>query len=190
MKDFGILLGCAEMGVAPESFSVLEGIAETMDKSASSSAERLLVKAAYDLMVDKGYEFAAPTYHLRFVAKSAYWNDHCREIANHIVRTLRVLEPMQKQALSLSDAGGAAMLGLRGLGYGSLGLGAGLGSLYWLLSRHANQDDADIESMKHQVHYYNQLSKELNDSMRRKYRYEQGNEQSAQPLKSGQGQGW
>jgi len=188
MKDFGILLGCAEMGVAPESFSVLEGIAETMDKS--SSAERLLVKAAYDLMVATGREFEAPTYHLRFVAKAAHWSDHCREIAGHVARTLKVLEPMQKQAFSLGDAGGAAMLGLRGLGYGSLGLGAGLGSLYWLLSRHANQDDADIESMKHQVHYYNQLSKELNDSMRRKYRYERGTEQSNQPSQSGQGQGW
>jgi hypothetical protein len=181
MREFGILLGCAEMGVMPESFHVVEGIADAMSGEKSASAGRLIVKAARDVMVATGRGYSAPAFHLYFILKSADWNTHCQEVTNHIVRTLKVLEPMHKQALTIPDALGAAGLAGRGALYSSLGLGGGLGTLYWLLNRHANQDDADVESMKHQIHYYHQLSNELDDSLRRKYHYEHPDQNAVQP---------
>lgn len=165
-------MGCAEMGVMPESFHIVEGIASGMDGAKSASAGRLVVKAARDVLVATGRGYSAPSFHLYFVAKSADWNRHCQDVTDHVVRVLKVLEPMQKQAFTVPDAIGAAGLAGRGALYTSLGLGGGLGTLYWLLNRHATQDDSDAESMKHQIHYYHQLSNELDDSLRRKYHYE------------------
>ncbi len=149
MNDFGVMLGCVEMGVPPKGFAFVEGLAEAMTGEKSASAGRVLVKAARDLMCATGYGHTAPSFHLHFVYKSADWNEHCQDVADHVTRTLKVLEPMQKQAFGVGDAMAAGGLAGRGALYGSMGLGSGLGALYWLLSRHANQDDSDIESMQH-----------------------------------------
>lgn len=165
-------MACAEAGVPFSSFPFINGMAEAMDGEKSASAGRVLVKAAHDLMLATGRQYEAPTFHLRLVIKSAHWNQHCQDIADHVTRVLKLLEPMQKQAFGAGDATALLGGGARGALYGSMGLGGGLGALYWLLSRHANQDESDAESMQHQLHYYNSLSRELSDSMRRKYDYD------------------
>lgn len=45
-------------------------------------------------------------------------------------------------------------------GLGVLG-GAGLGSLYWLLNRHGQEDDTKNEELKAKIDYYNKLTNEV-----------------------------
>ena len=176
MDKFGKYIGYVEMGVNPDSEAFCEGVSEVWDSEAGAPAARLLVKAARDLMIATGRGGSAPAYHLHFISKSADWNLHCREVANHVASILKVMEDGVKEGSTIRNLiGGGTVLG-RGALYGALGLGGGLGALYWLLSRHANQDSADMEAMNHQIKYYNQLSHELEDSMRRKYRYDRGSQ--------------
>lgn len=169
-RDFGILMACAEHQVPAEQFPHITGMAVKMASAEAAPAQRLLVKAAHACLVFCKQAHTAPAFHLSLVAEQPVWNDHCREVAQQVSQTLQVLEPMHKQAFAeVSDGIGAAG---RGALYGSVGAGAGVGALYWLLSRHANQEAEDIESKKNQVRYYHNLSRELNDGMRRKYHYD------------------
>ena len=168
-KEFGIMLGCAEHQVAVTSFPFIQGMAKRANSPDNGPAGRALIKAAHDVMVACGYENTAPRMHLLLVAEQPAWNPHCQDVMNHVAGVLQVMAPMEKVAFSdvMSGIGTAA----RGVGYGSIGAGAGLGALYWLLSRHVTQDDADIEAKQQQADYYHSLSRELKDSMDRKYRY-------------------
>jgi hypothetical protein len=147
-NSFGILMACAEAGVSPQSYETVAG----MTKCASADwapAGRLVIKAAKDAMEATGYGRTAPCIHLRLLCKEAAdWSTHHDDVFLHVIRTVKVLEPLCKQAFSdvMSGLGTAGRLGM----YLPAGVGAGLGSLYWLLSRHANQDSADTESMAHQ----------------------------------------
>ena len=179
MNTFGKYIACVEAGIAPHVLPQMEGAAAVLQGEKMASAGRLIAKAAYDVMQVCGRGNEAPAFHLRFIAKSADWNTHYQEVVDHVVRTLKVLEPLQKQASIVPDVVSGLGLAGRTALYGSLGAGAGLGSLYWLLSRHANQDDSDIEAMNRQVHYYDQLSKELSDSMKRKYHYDRKQQPAA-----------
>ena len=165
-------MGAAESGIAPGSISFLQGVSAKVASSESAPVlGRSIAKLGHDILASSGRKHSAPAAHLRLVSmtKNADWNAGHQDAVDHVIRTLRVLEPLKKQAFS--DALGAAGLAARGVGYGSVGLGAGLGALYFLLSRHSNQDSADLESMQRQIDYYNELGKELDDSMRRRYRY-------------------
>lgn len=178
MREIGIFIGATERGYNPEDLDYIKAAAEVWDENGGPAA-RLLFKAARDLFIATGREHCAPAFHLHFLSKSADWNTHAKEVAQHLVQTMEVLEPMRKQAFSLKDVASAGALAGRGALLGSVGAGAGLGSLYWMLSRHSNQDNADIEAMQKQVQYYRELSKELEDSMRRKYRYDRGQQPAA-----------
>lgn len=178
MRALGIFIGATERGYNPGDLDYIKAAAEVWDKDGGPSA-RLLFKAARDLFIATGRPHCAPAYHLHFLSKSASWDEHAKEVAQLVVQTMEVLEPMRKQAMSLKDVVGAGTLAGRGALLGSIGAGAGLGSLYWMLSRHSNQDNADIEAMQKQVQYYRELSKELEDSMRRKYRYDRGQQPAA-----------
>jgi hypothetical protein len=178
-RQVGLLLGCSEAGVAPDSLPYLEGFATKLASSDHASViGRRLADLGYQALCRSGREFTAPAFHLRMVKEAKDWSPHHQEVVDDVTRTVMALEPLKKMAFS--DAMSGAGLALKGIGYGSLGLGAGAGALYWLLSRHANQDSADLEAMQKQVEYYNELGRELEESMRRKYRYDQVDERAAQ----------
>ena len=40
-----------------------------------------------------------------------------------------------------------------------------------MLSRHSTQDEKETEAKKQQLNYYQQLNREIQDSMQRKFRY-------------------
>lgn len=169
-RNIGTLLGCVEMGIAPSELAICSGLARAWDQN-GEPAQRLIVKSAHDLMVVTGHGHTAPAIHLRLVVESPEWSPHSREVAEHVVHTLMANDQLEKMASGVPSviSGGGDIL--KALGYGSLGVGAGLGGLYYLLSRHANQEEADTEAKKHQVDHYDRLARELNESLRRKYRY-------------------
>lgn len=173
MRNLGFAIGAMLRGYSPSDANYILGKAAVWDRD-GGPAGRLLIKAARDVMIATGRGQTAPAFHLHFLVKSAAWDTHAREVAQHIGQVLSVLKPHEKLAFSIRDAIGAGGLAGRGALLGSAAMGGGLGALYWLLSRHANQDSADIESMQQQVDYYDELGRELEDSMRRKYRYERG----------------
>ena len=190
MNDLGIAIGLTEHGYNPRELDYIKAANEVWDKD-GGPAGRLLLKYAHDVLVATGRGRGAPAFHLHFLTKSAAWDYHAKEMAAHVANVLEVLEPMRKQAMMVAHPFGvpalvetAGMLGRAGV-MGAMGLGGGAGALYWLLSRHANQDTADMEAMKNQTDYYHQLSRELDDSMRRKYRYER-HQQPQQPAQSAQ----
>ena len=170
-RDLGIMLACAECGVSPAEFPYRSGMAKVASRS--DKIGRCIANASADILTFCGRGDTAPAHHLRMVAKSSAWYPQFDEAVNLCVKAAMAVQTFQKQALHSGDLVGGAGSVLQGLGYGSLIAGTGLGSLSWLLSRHASQDEANIEAMKRQRDYYNQLSSEIEDSMRRKYQYEQ-----------------
>jgi len=169
-----MLIGTMERGYNPDAMDYINAQAAVWDAE-GGPAGRLLLKAARDVLVATGAGQTAPAFHLHFLSKSADWNTHSKEVAAEVVRVLEIFEPHRKEAF-VRDLTGAVGTGARGALLGSAALGGGLGALYWMMSRHANQDSADIEAMQRQVEYYNELSRELQDSMRRKYRYDRGDQ--------------
>lgn len=173
----GKCIGFLEMGAGPRIEGFCTGVSDAWDSEEGGPMARLLVKAARDLLVATGRGQTAPAYHLHLITKTASWHSHCRDVADHVAKVMKATWDFTKQASLKDIVGGGTFLG-RGALYSAMGLGGGLGALYWLLSRHANQDASDMEAMRHQIKYYNQLSSELEDSMRRKYRYDRGEQQS------------
>ena len=133
---------------------------------------RAVCKVAHEILCLTGYEQSAPAYHLDMITKSAEWHPQFQETADLLIRALIATQAFRKQAAHAGDILSAGGSLAKGIGYGSLAAGSGLGSLYWLLSRHSRQDDADITAKENQRDYYNQLSTEINDAMKRKYNYD------------------
>ena len=183
MTNLGVVVGMLNRGYSPADFNYIKGQAEVWDAE-GGPAGRLMLKAARDVLIATGRGHTAPAFHLNFLCKMGSWDPHTREVAQHVAQLLEVLRPHEKRAFGLRDALSAGGLAGRGALLGSVGLGGGLGALYWLLSRHANQDSADISAMQNQVDYYRELGRELEDSMRRKYRYERGEPQQAELVQS------
>lgn len=174
MRDelaLGPLLACSEFTLDAGAISFCEGRATKFASVDGAPAGRLILKMASQILEATGRGQTAPAHHLRnlMATKEASSASHFQEVVDHVTGVMHALEPMSKRAFT--DAAGAAGLAGRAGLYGSVGLGTGLGALYWLLSRHSSQDSADLESMQNQVDYYQQLGAELEDSMRNKYRY-------------------
>lgn len=54
---------------------------------------------------------------------------------------------------------------LKGIAGVGVGAGAGLGSLIWLMNRHASKDTNDIEALKAKVDYYNNLTDQIRQEL-------------------------
>lgn len=168
-RDIGFFIACAEHTSPVNQLRVVEGMAEKMASADSAPVCRLLCKVAHEAMVFSDQGHTAPAMHLKLASEQG-WSTHLQDISEHVAQTIHLLEPMAKEAFAeMMDGAGA---GARALAYGSVGAGAGAGALYWLLNRHANEEDAALQAKKKQIDYYHNLGKELNESMRRKYHYD------------------
>lgn len=179
-RELGITVGLLESGTPPNLLPELSGFA----KQAAASQEtwgRPILRLAARLLGSSRFSKSAACFHLHLLNEQP-WSSHSEDVLAQVVDASRAMSQMAKQAAALGDAlnmggkwmgPGAAGLGLAGKGliYGGLGAGAGLGSLWWLLNRHASEDDAENESKQHQVDYYNRLAAEIEESMRRKNAY-------------------
>jgi hypothetical protein len=166
--ELGVVAACFDHGVDPSRFHVWEAQAKRAS-AANGAVGRRLLKRAFAVLVLAGRAKSAAAQHLRLAAALPEWNDHCQELTDDVCRVLRALQPFAKQAFA--DTLEGAHAALKGGWYAALGAGAGLGSLYWLLARHANQDDADVEATRNQAYYYQDLGREIEDTLRRKYNY-------------------
>ncbi len=168
--DLGIQMACAEHGIKPSHYAFISGVAKSA-KANRGPIGRLIAKTAANMMTECGLGNTAPAIHLAMVSKQAEWHPQFQEAVGIVLSAIEVLKPMEKQAFNLGDVAGAGESVAKGVGYGTLGAGVGAGALWWLLSRHALQEDAKAKAMQGQVDYYNQLSSEIGDQMRRKYGY-------------------
>jgi len=140
-----------------------------MKREDSAPAKRLLLKSAHDIMVFCGDGHAAPARHLEILSELPGWSRHSEDVYLELVKACALSENLEKQAFAETVEGAGSLA--KGLGYAGILGGAGLGSLYWLLSRHATQNEADVEAEKQKLNYYHHLNRELQDSLKRKYRY-------------------
>ena len=176
----GEQIACVEFGVNPGDLPLHWGRAKVASQD-SGVIGRSVASAAYSLMNNQGLGHTAPACHLLLVSKQATWHPQYQEVIDTVLDAARAISSFQKQAVDSGDVTGAIGSLAKGVGYGSLAAGTGLGSLFWLLSRHASQDDADIEAMKRQRDYYDQLTSEIESSMRRKYQYDVQGTQKPKP---------
>lgn len=167
--QFGIQLECISRGIDPSDFHKYAAVAEVMASKEAAPAKRLLLKAAHDLMVLCGDGTKAAAFHLQQVIELPGWSTHADDVYNTVVQACAANDCLEKHAFNDTVEGLGHVA--KGLGYAGVLGGAGMGSLYWLLSRHATQDEKDNEARKQQLNYYNQLNRELQDSLARKYRY-------------------
>lgn len=165
-----IHMACAGLGVNPSEYTFRKGAAAAHEQN-PGAVGRAILKTAHEIMCFTGRGATAAAFHLDLITKSADWHPQFQETADTVIRALIATKAFQKQAFHAGDLTAAVGSLAKGVGYGSLGAGAGAGSLYWLLSRHAKQDDADIAAKQQQLDYYNQLSSEIQDAMNRKYQY-------------------
>lgn len=178
IQNLGAIAACAEAGISPDFIPQLEG---AFPKLASDEAEpigRLILQGAAEVMRLSEYGNTAQALHLKLAATSPVWTEHSQDLSDHVSEVLQVLEPLEKEASflkpgveDLMELGGT---GVRTLGYGAVGAGAGIGALLWALKRHAQEEQSDQESLKKRIGYYHDLSKELHESMQRKYDYDGG----------------
>lgn len=167
-QSVGIELACANLGVKPGEYQFRKGAASVQDEGVIG---RSIAKIANEVMCFCGRGWTAPARHLEMISKSAAWFPQHQEAVNTVLRALIATQAFQKQAVHVADIIGGTGSLAKGIGYGAAIGGSGLGSLYWLLSRHSRQDDADIDAMTREKDYYTQLSGEIEDAMKRKYNY-------------------
>lgn len=167
--NLGVALECVSRELDPASFPKMAGVAETMHRPEAIPAKRLFIKAAHDLMSLCGDGHTAPANHLQILDETPGWSAHADDVYSTLVRACALSESLEKHAFSDVTEGAADLA--KGIGYTGVLGGAGLGSLYWLLARHATQDAADIEAKKKQLEYYKNLNREMQDSLQRKYKY-------------------
>jgi len=165
-------MACAERGIKLDQFPTLLGVAKQAAENPGTIG-RLIAKAAAELMTQTGLGNTAPAIHLALIAKQANWIPQHQEAVNIVLTCLEALRPMEKQAGLADHAIGGLESAVKGVGYGALGLGAGAGALWWMLSRHALENEAKQKAQQNQIDYYNQLSSEISDQMRRKYGYDE-----------------
>jgi len=170
--DLGLQMACAEHGIKPSHFAFISGVAKQASTDRGPIG-RLIAQTATNMLVECGLGNTAPAIHLAMVSKQADWHPQFQETIGIVLSAIEALKPMEKQAFNLGDVAGGAESLAKGVGYGTLGAGVGAGALWWLLSQHALQEDAKAKAMQGQVDYYNQLSSEISDQMRRRYGYGQ-----------------
>ena len=168
--QLGVNLALAARCLPFGSITKMAGVAATMQRPEAADAKRLVIKAAHDLMISCGDGYTAPARHLEILSSMPKWSSHAADVYSTIVQSCMAVQELEKRAFTDAIEGAGALA--KGIGYAGVGGGMGLGALYWMLSRHATQDEADIAGKKHQLQYYRGLNKELQDSLRQKYRYE------------------
>jgi len=166
----GVEMVCAERNIRLDQLPALLGVAKVASENPGPIG-RLVAKAAAELMTQTGQGNSAPAIHLALIAKQANWIPQHQDAVNIVLGCLEALRPMEKQSFDLGSLAGAGESLAKGVGYGTLGAGIGAGTLWWLLSRHALQNDAKQKAQQGQIDYYNQLSSEIQDQMRRRYGY-------------------
>jgi hypothetical protein len=168
--NLGVALACVSNDMPVGQFTKCAAVAARMQQPDAVPAKRLVIKAAHDVMAFCGEANTAPAHHLRLVANLPGWSAHAEDVYSSVVKSCSIAAMMEKRAFNEAVEGMGSLA--KGIGYAGLAAGGGLGSLYWLMSRHATQDEADIEAKKQQRDYYRQLNNELQASLRRKYRYQ------------------
>ena len=172
IQTLGAIAACSEAGISPDFIPQLEG---AYPKLASADAEpigRLLLQGASAAMDQTIYANTAPAIHLKLAAYNPVWSEHSQDLVDHVSEVLQLMEPMEKQAVSgIEELAELPGLGARTLGYGAIAGGGLIGALLWKLKRHSQEEQAEQESLKRQTGYYHNLSKELHESMQRKYDY-------------------
>ena len=156
-------------GRHPGDLHKIAAVAHRMASPDAAPAKRLVIKSAHDVMTICGGEFTAPAQHLKILHDLPGWSTHAQDVYETVVKSCALAETLEKRAFADTVEGVGSLA--KGIGYAGIAGGAGLGALYWMLARHANQGDADVESKKHQLAYYNRLNAELKDSLQRKYQY-------------------
>lgn len=180
IRDLGFAVGLLENQMPLSRRDELVGFAKVA-AAHQDQWGRPILRVAANLLANTGHAKSAAYFHLKLLNEQP-WSKHASTVLEQVVDAIRATTQETKRASVLGEmltlggnfAGpGAAGLGLAGksLLYGGVGAGAGLGSLYWLLNRHASEDDAENETKQHQVDYYQRLAREVEETMRRNNDY-------------------
>jgi hypothetical protein len=170
--------GCSDGDVAMAS-----GLIDTLmdpDQPGYGNLQRVLCKYAAEAFKEAG-EMASFEYGLyKEASQVSDWYPELDEISNPVLTALgRVYAEAQKDQARVSlDAVKEAALNniwptiaggvvrntpevIKNIATLGVGAGAGLGSLMWMMNRHSNTDEKELEAMKAKVKYYRSLTDEI-----------------------------
>ena len=180
-------MACLEHGIPPATLPFHEAVVEHISNHLNENygaLEKMACHFAAEVFQAVG-EKVSPEFclfdQLRKVANwNPYYDQYARPVFNALCsEQLDARADDEQQAETIKRAFVANVLGMLGKGLtatptiaktvlaGGAAAGAGLGSLYWALNRHATEDDDKNEALKARIKLYRRIKSEIAEDLKR-----------------------
>jgi len=180
--NLGVKMASAARGRDPQSLVTISGLLSTIDNPKEANygfIQKFVCKVAADAFSEAGRKNEMEYHVFEKLANTTIWYPEFDSYSNAVFAALGAIateheqqvkeassETVVKQAQTLlpnliSMAGKSTPDVIKGLAAAGA-LGGGItGGLYWLLNRHANEDEDEAEVVKAKIDYYNKISDEI-----------------------------
>ncbi len=180
--NLGVKMASAARGRDPQSLVTISGLISTVDNPKEANygfIQKFVCKVAADAFSEAGRKNEMEYHVFEKLANTTIWYPEFDSYSNAVFAALGSIateheqqvkeasaETVVKQAQTLlpnliSMAGKSTPDVIKGLAAAGA-LGGGItGGLYWLLNRHANEDEDEAEVVKAKIDYYNKISDEI-----------------------------
>lgn len=182
-RAWGCALACARHNITPQYAEFLKAANDTFEDTEHpfyGAFERTVSNLAAELYKQAGKELTVECQLFEQLSKAASWRPALNRFIDPVLETLAAghARALQENQKLVKDASALSMLPLamnsdvpvrRGLGaLMTLAAitGAGLGTGYWALNRHATRDDDDIEEMKAKTQHYKEITNEISQRLK------------------------
>ena len=175
-------MACLEHGIPPATYHFHQALVENLEDPWSEnygSLEKLGCHVAAEMFKEAGLEISPEFCLYDQLRKVANWNPFfdqyaqpvfdavCRESIYARLADAEVEEGVKRAAVNgVLSVIGRALTSTPTIGGGALA-GAGLGSLYWALNRHATEDDDKNEALKAKIKLYRRITSEIAEDLKR-----------------------
>lgn len=160
--QFGARIGAATLGIDRSGLNRMLGVEKVMSSSEAAPFNRQLCKIAAAAFEVDGANHTPAAILFNNLSEAEEWHPGYDRFSDCVKRA------MAKQALlpavmAANELGGNGLLKTL-VATGVIG-GAGIGSLGFLLSRHANQTSAENAGLLEKVRAYRQLKRDIEEDM-------------------------
>jgi len=185
--NLGVKLAASARGRDPQNLVTISGLVSTIDNPKEANygfVQKIMCKVAAHAFEEAGRKNEIEYHIFEKLAHTAMWYPELDKYSNAALSALGKIaleheqqikeasnEEITKQAQNLLP-GLLAMAGkstpevIKAVaGAGALGGGV-TGGLYWLLNRHAQEDEDEAEVIKAKIDYYNKISDEIKRQLR------------------------
>lgn len=161
-RDFGVLIGAAMIGVDAVTVKKAAHQQRVMDSPEAAPFNRELCKIAAAAFEADGASTSAPAILFQNLAKVEKWYPEFNRFTDCVKRAMAKQAMFLPAAIATDSSIGGPTRSL--LALGALG-GLGVGSLGFLLSRHASQSSAENAALLEKVKAFKQLRQDIEEDM-------------------------